>query len=348
MPPSTSENRAGRQRRPIPKAPGAGIRDAATLRIADRPRAPRACANTACRFSIGAWRVPRPNPSGFRAASPLRPDLCDRAGRRCVRVVRARAYRALAMTGRAARPRGRGPNLVLFPELGAGLRLIIRRLPLHIEYLIFRAENLLRVAMAIQAPLHQQSIGLEYQRHLVDLPVARRTAHALIDMNAVIEIDEISQAVNFDPLDGFIAAIALADGLQVGCIIEKHRMAVHAGLRGRDAGNGGNFHAGMTVAAVNAVVADVMLVAELHRLLAGNVLPRHVGRARHRKDSDKRHSDQKKRRKHTESRDEIRAAMKNLGHVCSALCGGALRKGAAVRASLELTRKCNPGSCLTR
>src|SRR5712692_7665926 len=122
-------------------------------------------------------------------------------------------------------------------------------------------------------------------------------------------------------------------------------MAVHAGLRGRDAGNGGSFHAGMTVTAVDAVVADVMLVAELHRLLTRNILPRHVGRARHREHGYKRHSDQKERRKHTESRDKIRAAMKNLGHVCSAPCGRALRKGAAVRASLVLTGKCKPGSC---
>ena len=102
-------------------------------------------------------------------------------------------------------------------------------------------------------------------------------------------------------------------------------MAVHAGLRRRDAGNGGSFHAGMAVAAVNAVIAYVMFVAELHRLPTRNILPRHVRGARHREDGDKRHSDQKEGRKHTESRDEIRTSMKNLGHVCSALCRGALR-----------------------
>jgi hypothetical protein len=102
-------------------------------------------------------------------------------------------------------------------------------------------------------------------------------------------------------------------------------MAVHTGLRRRDAGNGGSFYARMTVAAVDAIVADVMLMAELHRLLTSNILPRHIGRARHCQDRHERHSDQKERRKHTESRDEIRAAMKNLGHVFSALCRGALR-----------------------
>src|SRR5712664_4666159 len=191
MPPSISGNRDGRPSRPIRKAPDAGIRDAAILRIADPRRVPRACANTACRFWIGAWRAPRPNPLARRAASHLRPYRCDRAGRRCVRVDRARAYRPLAMTGRAARQLGRCPNLVLFPQLGADFRLIVRDLPVHIENLIFRAENLLGVAMTFHAPLHQQRVGLEYQRHLVDLPVARRATNALVDMTAVIEIDEI-------------------------------------------------------------------------------------------------------------------------------------------------------------
>src|SRR5467141_2827031 len=147
--------------------------------------------------------------------------------------------------------------------------------------------------MALHTPLHPQRIGLEYRRHLVDLPVARRTAHALIDMNAVIEIHEIGQAVNFDPLDGFIAVIAFPNGLEIGGTTEKNRMAVHAGLCRRDSGNGGGFDAGMTITAVNAVIADVMLVADLHRLLAGNVLPSHVRRARHREHSQERYSEQK-------------------------------------------------------
>src|SRR3977135_2053394 len=141
MPPSASGNAGGRRSRPIPKAPDAGIRDAATPQIADLRRVPQACANIACRFSIGAWRERRPNPSVHRAASHLRPD-------RCARVVRACAYRPLAMTGRAAGELGRCPNLVLFPQLGADFRLIIRGLPVHIENLIFRAENLLGMAMA--------------------------------------------------------------------------------------------------------------------------------------------------------------------------------------------------------
>src|SRR5260370_38060440 len=97
------------------------------------------------------------------------------------------------MARRAARKLGRGPKIVRLSQLSTDFRLIIGSLPIHIENLIFGAENRLGIAMALQAPLHQQRIGLKHQWHLVDLPVARRAAYALIDMNAVIEIDEIGQ-----------------------------------------------------------------------------------------------------------------------------------------------------------
>jgi len=167
-------------------------------------------------------------------------------------------------------------------------------------------------------------------------------------MNAVIEIGEIGQTVNLDPFDGFIGAIAFANRLEVSGSVVEHGMAIHAGLGWRNAGHRGSFHAGMAVAAVDAVIANVMLVAELHGLLTRNVLPRQIGRARHRKYGHQRQPDQEEGRKDTEARDKIRTAMKNLGHDFSALCGGALRKGAAVRASHELTGQCKPGSCLTR
>src|SRR5258706_37281 len=122
----------------------------------------------------------------------------------------------------------------------------------------------------------------------------RLAATALIEVKAVIEIDEVGQAVNFDRLDGFVGAIALANRLEVGGIIEKHRMTVHAGFRRRNPGNRGSFHARMTVAAVDAVVADVMFVADLYWLLTRNVLPRPVWGARHREHSHERNPYQEK------------------------------------------------------
>jgi hypothetical protein len=75
----------------------------------------------------------------------------------------------------------------------------------------------------------------------------------------------------------------------------------------------------MTVAAVNAIVAHMVFVAELHRLLAGNILPRKIWRARERQYPRKRQPREKNSGKQAETGDKIRAAVKNLGHIRVAL-----------------------------
>jgi len=96
-------------------------------------------------------------------------------------------------------------------------------------------------------------------------------------------------------------------------------VAVHASFGGRDTGCGGIFDRSVTIAAVNAIVARVMLVTELHRLLAGNILARKIWRASERQDPRKSQSRQKNRGKQAETGDKIRAAVKNLGHIRVAL-----------------------------
>jgi hypothetical protein len=71
----------------------------------------------------------------------------------------------------------------------------------------------------------------------------------------------------------------------------------------------------MTIPAVNAVIAHMMLVAELDGLLARHVLARHIGRTGDSEHRDQRQSSQKNSGEHTEPGDEVRTAMKNLGHV---------------------------------
>ena len=75
----------------------------------------------------------------------------------------------------------------------------------------------------------------------------------------------------------------------------------------------------MAVAAVDAVVAHVMLVAELNRLLPRDVLICQIRRPRRKQSSRERQTGQEQRRKDTEPRDEIRAVVKNLSHVNFAL-----------------------------
>jgi hypothetical protein len=175
------------------------------------------------------------------------------------------------------------------------------------------------MTVAIQAPFHQQWRSLEHKRHLIDTAMAGRAAHTFVHVNAVVEVDKIRQAVNADPLDGFIGAEALANRLEIRRVGIQHGMAVHAGLRRRNARYGGSLHRGVTIAAIYAVVTHVVLVAELYGLRPRNVLIRGIGRARQSQDGSERQPDQKDGREQCESGDEIRAAMKNLGHISVAL-----------------------------
>ena len=75
----------------------------------------------------------------------------------------------------------------------------------------------------------------------------------------------------------------------------------------------------MTVPAVDAIVAHVVLVAELDGLLARDVLVRQIrsaGQAYHAPESQ---GCEQRPKKDTEPRDEIRTAVKNLSHVKFAL-----------------------------
>jgi hypothetical protein len=75
----------------------------------------------------------------------------------------------------------------------------------------------------------------------------------------------------------------------------------------------------MTVAAVKSVVANVVFVAELHGLSTRNVLIGRIGRTRQPQDAHETQPNEKNSREQTKSRNKIRAAMKNLGHVSVAL-----------------------------
>jgi len=203
------------------------------------------------------------------------------------------------MTGGAALQLLNALNLIFRGQPLTDFRLVRGSLPIHVEDLIARAENRFWIAVAVQAPMHQKRAGLKHQGHLIDLAVARGAANTFVDVNAVIEIDVVREAMHANPLDGFIGSVTFAHGFQVAGVVEQHGMAIHAGLGGGHAGSGGRFNAGMTVTAVDAVVAHVMLVAELNGLLAGNVLVRQIRSAGQSHDSAERQGGQQRAKKDT-------------------------------------------------
>ncbi|HLZ93051.1 MAG TPA: hypothetical protein VKQ28_15175 [Candidatus Acidoferrum sp.] len=210
-------------------------------------------------------------------------------------------------------------NLIFRRQTLAGFLLIRGRFPVHIENLIARTQNCLRITVTVEAPLHQQGRGLKNQGHLIDLPVASGTAHTFVDVDAVIEIDVVRQAMNTNPLDGFISTITFANWLQVTGVVEKDGMAIHAGFGGGNAGGGGSFHAGVTVTAIDSVVSHMVLVTELDGLLASYVLVGQIRSASQTHDGPQRQGRQQSTKKDTELGDKIRTAVKNLGHVNFAL-----------------------------
>ena len=183
-----------------------------------------------------------------------------------------------------------------------------------VEDLVLRAHEPLRVAVAVEAPLHLQRVLLPHQRHLVDAAVAGRAAHALVHVGAVVEVDEVRQVVDLGPLDGDVGLEARAHRLEGGALVPDLRVAVHAGLGGRDAGVGRLLHRGVAVAAVDAHAAHVMRVAEGHRLLAGLVGPGDPGRAVHPEEEQHDAADDEEPTEDREPRQGVRAAVEDLGH----------------------------------
>ena len=122
--------------------------------------------------------------------------------------------------------------------------------------------------MTLQTPLHLQRCRLISQRHQIDSPMTGRTSHAFVHVNAVIEIDEVGQVINTLPLDRLACAPALANRFEIRTVSPDLRMAVHTSLGRWDSSKRELLDGSMAVAAIDSVIADVMLVTELDRLLA--------------------------------------------------------------------------------
>src|SRR5215467_11368628 len=105
------------------------------------------------------------------------------------------------MARAAARQQSRALDLVFGCEFAPLFDLVLRRMPLHVEHLVPRTDETLRIAVTFEAPLHLKRVHLPYQRHLIDSAVAGRAPDALIDVNAVIEINEVGQIMHPLPDD---------------------------------------------------------------------------------------------------------------------------------------------------
>lgn len=127
-------------------------------------------------------------------------------------------------------------HVVLLHELSSHHKLILRRLIFHVEHFFFGAYELFRVTMAIQTPTHEQCVLLPRQWHQIDPAMARFAPDALRHMNAVVEVNEIRQVVDTDPLQRFLGSITLPNRFQHGTGVPNLGVARHARMGWRDPG----------------------------------------------------------------------------------------------------------------
>lgn len=148
----------------------------------------------------------------------------------------------------------------------------------HIKDLLPRPQVLLWSAMTLNTPLHLQRRVIKHQWHAVHRPVASVAAYALIDMNTVIEINKVRKIIYPVPHQRLSGAITFAHGFEQRRCRPDLPVAIHAGLRRRDAGEAGSLHRSVAVAAIDSKRRHVVLVAERRRLWPRYARIGHVGR----------------------------------------------------------------------
>ncbi len=82
-------------------------------------------------------------------------------------------------------------DLVFRHQTAADRFLVAGGLVAHGGDVLARPEDPLGVTVAVEAPIHLQRVFLPCERHPIHPAMATLAADTLIDVNAVIEIDEI-------------------------------------------------------------------------------------------------------------------------------------------------------------
>jgi hypothetical protein len=206
-----------------------------------------------------------------------------------------------------------GVNLVLLDEF-ASKRGLIGRDPVQIKNLLARADEFLRCAMTFQAPFHVERVGLPGERHLIELPVARRATDAVIHMDAVVEKNKIRRGIDARPAQWLLRGETFANGREQWRVLPDLRMAGHADFRRGNSGKRGFLDGCMAESAIEAESGDVMLVAEGDRLFERDVLARRPRRPVNRVQNSAAAGDQKNPGDNAAAGNGIGAPPENLRH----------------------------------
>src|ERR1019366_2446897 len=115
-----------------------------------------------------------------------------------------------------------------------------------------------------------------HQRHAIHRAMASRATHTFVHVNTVIEINEVGKIIGARPHQRLAGAEALTHRLEHGRVGPDLRVAVHARLRRRYTRIPRNLYRRVAITTVDSQPADMMLVAERHRLHMRDARIRHI------------------------------------------------------------------------
>jgi hypothetical protein len=107
--------------------------------------------------------------------------------------------------------------------------------------------------------------------------MTRRAADACVDVNAVIEINKVRQNVHTIPSDRLMVVVSIPNWRKHWTRRENLAVTIHTDFDRGHSGEGRVLYRRVTIAAIDSIVADVMLVAERHWLIDVDA---HAGRVR--------------------------------------------------------------------
>src|SRR5436190_19900180 len=142
-------------------------------------------------------------------------------------------------------------------------------LPLHISNTIVRAQMRRRVAMAIEAELHCERLGLIGQRHAIDAAVAGNAADALGDVNVMPEVNVFRQARDTMPGQRSVLSQTLASRREPGRAGPDLRVAAHAGVCRRQTCARADLDGAVAITAIKPQPGHVVAMTEWNGLRRG-------------------------------------------------------------------------------
>ena len=146
-------------------------------------------------------------------------------------------------------------------------------MPIHVKDLRGRTKEILWGTMTIQTPLHAQRLGLVDNAHFVHRTMAAVTADTPVNVNGMVEVGIIGEAVDLNPRNRLTGLPAVTDSGKTRAVRQNLALtvAIDAGLRGRQVRVTGHLDETMAIPAVHPQLLHMQCMGEgnwLVRLIA--------------------------------------------------------------------------------